>query len=186
MSAVSSSLVSISYFDFPPFFTLQPNDSLRSQQLQLWVSHVLDYIKLHSKTLINLSEDAKSSLFSNEKIKRSLNSEGIRSVCESLVKSGYGVWAIGSGNRLLHVSTRSLDDWANEFYRVADENGHVGAICTLYELVSGDLSHGASYKGLAEPIAYEALRILEKRGVATIIKGENLGETGVKFRAQTK
>lgn len=49
------------YFDFPPFFTIQPNLTTRHQQIKLWCDLILSYVKV----LSSLSSSSASSSFAN-------------------------------------------------------------------------------------------------------------------------
>lgn len=57
-------------YDFPPFFTLQPNSDTRAKQLEAWVELVLAYFKATRSYLLDVNEAGSSPLFSNKEKKR--------------------------------------------------------------------------------------------------------------------
>ncbi|KAM0989515.1 hypothetical protein ACFX15_012929 [Malus domestica] len=62
------------FFNYPPYFTLQPIRETCKKQIQLWNNLILDYCKTHSIFMIGL-EDQDFPLFSNPTIERSLTHE---------------------------------------------------------------------------------------------------------------
>uniref|UniRef100_A0A453F5N1 Vacuolar protein-sorting-associated protein 25 n=1 Tax=Aegilops tauschii subsp. strangulata TaxID=200361 RepID=A0A453F5N1_AEGTS len=61
------------FFNYPPYFTLQPVRETREKQVQLWKELILDYCRSQKMYIISLEEDFP--LFSNPKIERSLSYE---------------------------------------------------------------------------------------------------------------
>lgn len=60
-------------YEFPPFFTLQPNSDTRSKQIEAWCDLVLAYYRANRTFIMDLNEAAQSSpLFYNSKINRIL------------------------------------------------------------------------------------------------------------------
>lgn len=81
-------------FDFPPFFTLQPNEETRRKQMDAWCQLVLSYFQ--SKKQINLDVSslttAHKDLFSNPKINRKANSQLIQAILDELHRRGNLEW----------------------------------------------------------------------------------------------
>ena len=75
---------------------------------------------------------------------------------------------------LLYVTS---SDWCFQI----DETGQKNAVLTLYELSQGDLSSTEEFREMDPVLLRKVLQILVKRGVATIFKGADGEETGVKF-----
>lgn len=73
-------------YNFPPFFTLQPNEETRKKQQNAWCQLVLDYFKHHNKVNISVTSlsDASDPLFHNKSIQRSAKPELIESVLHEL------------------------------------------------------------------------------------------------------
>lgn len=80
-----------SFYQLPPFFTLQPAPVARDRQVNLWTSLILDHASdsaartpnLHSVLLRFYNTD--SDIFNNAKIGRRLSPEAARVVLEALV-----------------------------------------------------------------------------------------------------
>ncbi|PWY97702.1 ESCRT-II complex, vps25 subunit [Testicularia cyperi] len=103
---------------FPPFYTLQPNPTSRSQQLSQWRSLILDFCRHYRIFTLSISptsasaasslsgapgvydaatsdssaSDPHRSLFKNSKIQRSLSTESIRTIFADLVSHKQAVW----------------------------------------------------------------------------------------------
>lgn len=55
-------------YEFPPFFTVQPNTDTRSKQLDAWCDLVLSYHRATKSYLLDINEAQSSPLFYNSKI----------------------------------------------------------------------------------------------------------------------
>ncbi|CAK5075294.1 unnamed protein product [Meloidogyne enterolobii] len=55
-------------YDFPPFFTLQPNLQTRDKQLKSWSRLVLDYCQFNKIYSANFEEISNSELFNNRRL----------------------------------------------------------------------------------------------------------------------
>ena len=55
-------------YEFPPFFTVQPNTDTRSKQLDAWCDLVLSYHRATKSYLLDVNEAQSSPLFYNSKI----------------------------------------------------------------------------------------------------------------------
>jgi len=168
------------FYEFPPFFTIQPVQATKQKQLSIWIEFVASYIKHHQLSAIKVIEDSKSPLFFNKKINRQLSVEGIREVLDEMVRGGFGKWDDEKKNICL-LSHRKIDEWSNILYTWASENGLMDTISTIYELSDGDSTQGAPFHGLQQQVIKLALQELEKHGKVTLVPGDNLSETGVKF-----
>mmetsp|Transcript_17814 Transcript_17814/g.30376 ORF Transcript_17814/g.30376 Transcript_17814/m.30376 type:complete len:91 (+) Transcript_17814:389-661(+) len=56
------------FYNFPPFFTLQPVEQTQEKQLQLWRRLILDYFTKNTKE--NILTLASFDLFQNDQIQR--------------------------------------------------------------------------------------------------------------------
>ena len=88
-------------YDFPPFFTLQPVEKTRAQQISAWAKVILAFCQAQNISSI----DVNSSLFKNERISRSLSSSDISSIFESLVAAGQLKYAHKVGCMKSKIST---------------------------------------------------------------------------------
>lgn len=77
-----------SHFQIIPFFRIQPNLSSREKQLEAWARLIIDYCQFHNIHSLDLNEVAKSEVFNNTRINRSLNEAGIRTVFDYLEEKG--------------------------------------------------------------------------------------------------
>ena len=55
-------------YEFPPFFTVQPNTDTRRKQLDAWCDLVLAYHRVTKSYLLDVNEALSSPLFFNSKI----------------------------------------------------------------------------------------------------------------------
>ncbi|KAL3619162.1 Vacuolar protein-sorting-associated protein 25 [Castilleja foliolosa] len=74
------------FFNYPPYFTLQPVRDTREKQIQLWRELILDYCRTQKVFVVGLDEDFP--LFSNPVIERSLSHEAREAFLSALVAEG--------------------------------------------------------------------------------------------------
>ncbi|CAH9120147.1 unnamed protein product, partial [Cuscuta europaea] len=98
------------FFNYPPYFTLQPVRETREKQAQLWKELIMDYCKKQKIYVIGLEEDFP--LFSNPAIERSLSHEARESFLSALVSDGRAEW-IDKGHRKCLILWRRIQDWAD-------------------------------------------------------------------------
>ena len=80
------------FYDFPPFYTLQPVEASRTKQLQLWRQVVLaHFTENRGSNVLVLDSFAP---FENVKISRKLSTEGRVAVALDLISSGHGEWRV--------------------------------------------------------------------------------------------
>lgn len=81
-------------YNFPPFFTLQPNTETRRKQLEAWCQFILSYCQEHKQTNLDTVAlmDPKCELFNNRKIHRQANPEMINIILDELHKRGCLEW----------------------------------------------------------------------------------------------
>ncbi|TDH73528.1 hypothetical protein CCR75_007656 [Bremia lactucae] len=167
------------YYDFPPFFTLQPVRDTREKQLVLWQQLILEYHRAHE---LPLFQPLASTLFENVKISRNMPQGGRMAVVENLISCGHGRWEDESKTRC-RIMWKKPVEWAAEIYDFAKANGMLGNVFTIYELYAGEETLGSSIHGMEPWLLREALQALEREGKAALIAGETCEEDGVKFLA---
>jgi len=165
-------------YDFPPFFTIQPNSETRRKQLEGWRNLILNYFKTKKSFVLDIQEVQDSPLFSNSSIKRKLPLEGIHIVLEDLHKHGCIEWTDKQKKRCF-VYWRSPEEWAQLIYAWAKGAGLTGGVCTFHEILAGDDTTDQEFYGLNEQILIKALRCLESQQKAEIMIYD--GSEGVKF-----
>mmetsp|Transcript_19820 Transcript_19820/g.36906 ORF Transcript_19820/g.36906 Transcript_19820/m.36906 type:complete len:99 (-) Transcript_19820:24-320(-) len=77
------------FWNFPPFFTLQPVEATRTKQLALWKDLILRYHMERNITSMTLAE---FEYFENKSIDRRMNISGMTAIIESLISSGNAEW----------------------------------------------------------------------------------------------
>ncbi|KAL3657719.1 hypothetical protein V7S43_017293 [Phytophthora oleae] len=194
------------YYDFPPFFTLQPVRATREKQLVLWQQLILEYHRAHD---LPLFQPLASTLFENVKISRNMATDGRMAVVEHLIRCGHGRWEDDTRTRC-RIMWKKPVEWAVEIYDFvggivccveisaenltiggvlwcdylqAKEHGMLGNVFTVYELYAGEETLGTNIHGMEPWLLREALSVLEGEGKAAVIAGETCEEDGVKFLA---
>lgn len=165
------------FYNFPPFFTIQPVLATREKQLALWRELIL---RFHTEQKIKTMLVHDCPLWKNPIIDRQLQPDEIRLVMEDFCTHGHGEWLDGSNNSV-RILWRKPEQLATDIYHWAETNGYIGAVVTVYELHSGEDVHGMSFQGADEDLLRRALAILEERGKCTLFKGDTSEDDGVKF-----
>lgn len=142
----------------------------------MWSALVLNYQKHLKQCILNINED--SALFNNEALNRKLPLEGRSLILEELSKSGNAA-TTDKKKIIWEVYWHTLEEWGNMIYNWVIENGMTNTVCTLFELVSGDVSSNKEFYGLEQGILLKALRTLENKNKCEIIMYDD--NEGVKF-----
>lgn len=100
------------FYGFPPYFTLQPVDSTREKQAQLWRELVLRYCAHHKKYVVSVDADADLPLFHNRNINRKLDKESRTYFLNEMVKHGEAESIDKSGTKYL-VYWKKPEEWAD-------------------------------------------------------------------------
>ena len=170
------------FYNFPPFFTIQPVLATREKQFVLWRELILKYTASKKIKILSIYD---KELWINNKIKRQLSTDAIVQICNDFILHGHGEWleVTNDGNR--HTSMRIFwkqpEQIANDIYIWAEQNGYISSIVTVYELHSGDDTIDASFHNVDEDILRRALAILQQQGKCTIFQGDTSDEDGIKF-----
>jgi ESCRT-II complex subunit VPS25 len=166
------------FYQFPPFFTIQPVLATREKQLALWRELLLRYHTQHKiKTLV--VHDCP--LWKNSDIQRQLSSRDIQIVVDDFVKHGHAEWIDADTKTRCRILWRRPEQLATDIYQWAEQKGYLNTVCTLYELHSGEDVHGMSFQGADEELLRRALAILEQQGKCAVFKGGTSSEDGIKF-----
>ena len=177
------------YTSCPPFYTLQPNTSTRTRQLELWSSLITTYCGHHRIFRLNLSSPPPD-LFANTTLSRSLKPADVRTLLThmSTAQGGQTVEFLPPPSKTEQANTvyvwwKSASEWADLLYGWVDETGQKGAVLTVYELREGDGVSGREWVGMDEGMLRKVLNVLVKRGKAQIFAGQqgSDGGEGVKF-----
>ncbi|XP_008798647.2 vacuolar protein sorting-associated protein 25-like [Phoenix dactylifera] len=168
------------FFNYPPYFTLQPVRETREKQVQLWKELILDYCRSQKIFVIGLEEDFP--LFSNPVIERSLSHEAREVFLSALVAEGRAEWMDKSHKKCLILWLR-IQAWADYILNFVKENGFEDSVMTVEDIQSGIETRGTELAGIDRCVLMRALRLLEQKGKAAIFKGTSTDDEGVKFSA---
>lgn len=166
-------------FDFPPFFTIQPNLATREKQLEAWSRLIIDYCQHNKIYSIDLDEISKSDLFNNTKLNRRLDSSGIRIVFDYLEQQKHVEWK-DKAKRRCNIYWRRPDEWGQLIYEWASSSGLLNTIVTFYDLTQGEDTLDESFHGLDRDILIKAIQSLETQKRAVFIEND-CERAGVKF-----
>jgi ESCRT-II complex subunit VPS25 len=172
-----------SFYDFPPFFTLQPNAQTRSAQLSQWSSLVQSYCRQYRIFKLSLLDALETALFNNARLKRRLSPEAARALIDYMAsKEGdnRAEW-IGQPQEkaIAWIWWRKPEEWAEVLETWVEETGQKGTVLTLYELLEGDATDIQEFHRMDVEVLRRSLATLTKRGRAQVFGGEGL--EGVKF-----
>merc|ERR1711973_78925 len=170
-------------YNFPPFFTIQPNLDTRRRQIEGWSELVLSYFKHKKLFNLDVTEAQSSPLFYNKKIERKLPAEGINIVLEELQKKGNLEWEDKRKQRC-YIMWRTPDEWSTLIFKWVQENGMTDTVCTLFELREGDDTAKEEFHGLDMWTLKKALSVLEQKGKAQMFEAPEATDDsglGVKF-----
>jgi len=165
-------------YNFPPFFTVQPNTDTEGKRLEVWQNLVLDYCRVRKIFILDIQEFIASPLFSNKSISRSLDIDGIYKVLESLREQNRIEWCDKLKKRCF-IYWRTPEEWGSLIYRFVVDNGMTNTTCTFYELTLGDDVQTEEFAGLHEALLSKSLRTLELQKKAELIVFDD--NEGVKF-----
>ncbi|KAI6706740.1 vacuolar protein sorting-associated protein 25 [Syzygium oleosum] len=169
------------FFNYPPYFTLQPVRDTREKQVQLWKELILDYCKTQKIFVIGLEEEFP--LFSNPAIERSLTHEARQAFLAAIVSEGRAEW-LDKGHRKCLILWHRVQDWADIILNFVKDNGLEDSVMTVEEIRSGPESRGTDLQGVDRIILMRALKLLEHKGKLAIFKGTSADDEGIKFSSR--
>lgn len=98
-------------YNFPPFFTLQPNLDTWGKQCEIWISLILNYAKHHRKFIIYLdSSEEQLRLFTNKTINRALPKVAQQTIFKRMIELGLAELV---SNEKYYIYYRTLREWAD-------------------------------------------------------------------------
>jgi ESCRT-II complex subunit VPS25 len=171
-----------SFYSYPPYFTLQPNEESRQRQLQLWRKLVVQYCEATRTFVLNLDQE-ESAIFTNKSIDRNLGREGRELVCDGLVQNEQALWLPPEKAKQRCLVTRvPIRIWAQTILRVVNDRFTTKTMA-LVNLYSGEDVQGTELDGLPEELVLRALKALKAEGkVALFSLDDGSGAQGVKFQ----
>uniref|UniRef100_A0A061RHC1 ESCRT-II complex subunit VPS25 n=1 Tax=Tetraselmis sp. GSL018 TaxID=582737 RepID=A0A061RHC1_9CHLO len=168
------------FWNYPPYFTLQPVKDSREKQINLWHDLILSYCKHQKIYVISGNATDRFPLFTNTSINRSLNQDAINTILGAAVTAGRAEW-LGKEQDQCIVYWRSLKEWAELLYSFAQSTGQKDPVMTVEEISSGVETQGTELAGVHREVLVRAIRRLEKSDRARLFKGESGDDDGVKF-----
>ncbi|MDP2436161.1 MAG: vacuolar protein-sorting-associated protein 25 [archaeon] len=170
-----------SFYDFPPFFTVQPVRATRQQQEKLWADLVLAYCQHFKIYTLDVDAAASSPLFRNERLKRQLSREGIVEILEVLRQRKNAEWVDKRTKKQARIVWRTAEQWAGLIYDWALRTGHVNTVVTVWDLREGDEFADEEFHGLDQDVLLAALAHLQGQKKAMVFTGNESDSQGVKF-----
>lgn len=193
-------------YNFPPFYTKQPNAATFEAQLDHWKEVILGYCKANKIWILSdcgskivsesLSDDEDEddeliedetmnpkdlSIFRNDKINRHANTELINDIFTYLISLHNAEWVNPKNKKQgILILWYTIEEWAHILYEWIDASGQNGAILTIYELQRGDMSKSQEFHGMGTLTLIKVLEVLVKQGRATLLRDEGK-ISGVKF-----
>uniref|UniRef100_A0A3P8VD48 Vacuolar protein-sorting-associated protein 25 n=1 Tax=Cynoglossus semilaevis TaxID=244447 RepID=A0A3P8VD48_CYNSE len=165
-------------YNFPPFFTLQPNVDTRQKQLAAWCSLALTYCRHHKLYTLDIMEAQESPVFNNKKIERIIKT----TMNELLIvlTSGNLEWLDKNKSRCL-VMWRRPEEWGKLIYQwVSHQTERQVNIFIFPETSQTNPSRFLpEFHGLEEWMLLRSLQALQSDGKAEIITMDE--GKGVKF-----
>lgn len=164
-------------WDFPPFFTIQPIEETRKKQLELWKQLILEYHCSHSQYQMTISSFP---YFRNEKIDRTLSTEGISLIINYLINSRNAEWTDNTKTSL-NIFYKAPETIADSLYKWVVNKGLVGSVLTVFELCSAEEHPDSVVLNIDPLLVRKSLLLLQAKGKCAIIQGAIVDEDGVKF-----
>ena len=123
------------FYNFRPFYTLQPVMGTREKQLKLWRELILQYHSFHK--LYTMPDPYTFHLFRNESLERSLNKEGIKQVIDSLISENMAEWENKENPTTLIIMLTSPAALSSQLYDWANNTGNIDTMMTFYDIFKG-------------------------------------------------
>ena len=111
-----------SIYDFPPFFTRQPNENTWAAQRGIWISLILSYFKhlrLYKLDCTSATSIDQVDLFRNKSINRQLKPEVLQEIVGVMIREGTAeavTWNSVAGKMIpaeVLIYWRTPSEWAN-------------------------------------------------------------------------
>lgn len=158
-------------YEFPPFFTRQPNEDTWRLQLKLWQDVVYKWCLANNEWRLTPSAD----VFTNKRIDRTLNIDAATHVLTEMCRKGVAEKL--ENNETFLVFKHTPADLATELRQWARETGHETSVLTFYELSEGELPSLEKFINADDITLKRVAEVLERRkeGVAMKEEGECVG-----------
>ncbi|KAK4944187.1 hypothetical protein LTR10_016300 [Elasticomyces elasticus] len=168
-------------YNFPPFFSFQPNALTRQAQLKKWSTFLQRYCKHHRIFKLTVIEALESPLFHNMTLKKRLSLKDAKEVIDYMAgKDGdeRAEW-LGPDKSEAWIWWRKPEEWASLIASWVEDTGQKGTVLTLYELIEGEATEKQEFYGLDMDVLRKSLNTLVKKGKAQVFGTGD--QQGVKF-----
>ncbi|KAI1616667.1 WNK lysine deficient protein kinase [Exophiala viscosa] len=168
-------------YNFPPFFSPQPNALTLQAQLKKWSLFLQRYCKHHHIFKLTIIEALDTPLFHNSTLKKRLSLKDAKAVIDYMAsKEGdeRAEW-LGSEKSEAWIWWRKPEEWATLIATWVEDTGQKGTVLTLYELVEGEATEKQEFHGLDMDVLRKSLNTLVKKGKAQVFGTGD--QQGVKF-----
>uniref|UniRef100_A0A7E4ZS25 Vacuolar protein-sorting-associated protein 25 n=1 Tax=Panagrellus redivivus TaxID=6233 RepID=A0A7E4ZS25_PANRE len=166
-------------YDFPPFFTIQPNATTREKQLESWGQLVLHYCHANNIFVADVIALSESELFNNKNIHRRLNHKDVLTVLDYLESKKCVEW-VDRQKKQCHIHWQTPEQWAEVIHGWARSNGFINSVVTFEDLIEGDDTVQESFHGINRLALLKALEVLQSNNRAAIVDIDGV-QAGVKF-----
>ncbi|PLB46741.1 ESCRT-II complex, vps25 subunit [Aspergillus steynii IBT 23096] len=176
-------------YNFPPFFTPQPNRSTRSAQLQKWSALIQAWCRHHRTFRLSIIEAVESPLFHNATLRKRVSLGDARDIVDWMAAGADEDGSAGGGKRAEWVDAnqrsvawiwwRRPEEWAGLVADWVENTGQKNVVLTVYELLEGEATISQEWHGMDPDVMLRSLNVLVKRGKAQVFGSE--GQEGVKF-----
>ncbi|KAL4713826.1 hypothetical protein ACJJTC_015480 [Scirpophaga incertulas] len=157
---------------------LQPHAETRAKQLAAWQNLIIEFLKAHKQSTLDVRETHSSPLFNNTAIKRRLSQESLLVILQDMEKSGKAT-PLDKNKNVWEIYWHSLDEWGEMVYNWASKNGLNNSVCTLFEIREGENTVDEEFHGLDMNVLVKALKNLQVKGKCELMESED--NQGVKF-----
>ena len=160
---------------FPPFFTVQPNDTSRHTQLEEWSKILLTYCSTQKTTLLAPLIDWP--WWENRMLSRTLPVDGIEAVAQHLIKKKRAEWG-DAAHTTLRVFFKTVEELAPLVLDTVRQYRYIDDFKTLDE-ITGEFAFGKEFENLDHTIMTRVLELLRDQGYCVMTNAG--GVIGVKF-----
>ena len=176
-------------YNFPPFFTLQPNEDTKNKQIEAWCDLILSYCKQKRIYQIDLAEAQNTDLFNNKTIDRKCSIELLTIIFDELTKRGRAQSLhksspkkqVLTNDQKYLILWNTLEDWSRIIYEHVDKNALQGTVCTFYELTEAKEMKNKEFFKIDLLVFRKGLEVLEKQNKAEIFQLDGDSEYGKFF-----
>ncbi|SMN21033.1 similar to Saccharomyces cerevisiae YJR102C VPS25 Component of the ESCRT-II complex, which is involved in ubiquitin-dependent sorting of proteins into the endosome [Maudiozyma saulgeensis] len=163
-------------YSFPPLYTRQPNAVIRNKQIDSWIDIILSISKQQSLWEIDSQGkfiQSDINIFDNKNIDRIVSPLFIKEILQNMIKNQKLISKDDVGNSSSYfILWKNLDSWASLMLEWFETTNKLNQVVTIYELTSGDESIDWEFHSMPDSLVSKCLRLLVKRGRATILKDE--------------